>query len=30
MWDGRVDFPESPITIPAQRYRNVGLTAERT
>ena len=26
MWDGRVDFPASPITISAQSYRNVGLT----
>ena len=26
IWDGRITFPASPITISAQSYRNVGLT----
>ena len=25
LWDGRVDFPVGTITIPAGRYRNIGL-----
>ena len=26
MWDGRIDFPARPMTIPARSYRDVGLT----